>query len=466
MTFDPNVGNVVALAKPNKVKPKKSAAIENLVTEDAAALAFTELYRDMLRFDHDIGKWFVWTGTHWQRERTGLAFSWARELAREMARAQPSKARLISSKTSFAGGVERFARTDRAFAVTSEIWDQNIYLLGTPGGTVDLHTGEIRKAMPEDCITKLTAVVPGNKPECPRWRQFMREATNGDEGLIAFLQQFAGYMLTGDTKEHSLLFIHGGGGNGKSVFQNTLAGILNQYAETAAMETFTASTFDKHPTDLAMLRGARLVTASETEEGRAWAESRIKQMTGGDPIKARFMRQDFFEYTPQFKLLLVGNHQPTLRNVDDAARRRFNIVPFIHKPTAPDRNLETKLRAEWPGILRWMIDGCLIWQRSGLVRPQILLDATNEYFTEQDSIRQWIDERCDTSKSTLSDTSTNLFRSWTAWATANGEKQGTAKWFAQALRLHGFTPFRKTKARGFFGIEAKPEPVRQHWADQ
>jgi putative DNA primase/helicase len=456
-----NVDNILRLAAYQETAKNKDP-----VTEDAAALAFAERYRDKLRFDYDVGKWFVWMDTHWQRERTGLAFSWARDLARELARKQPDEARLASSKASFAGNVERFARSDRTFAVTSEIWDQDIYLLGTPGGTVDLRTGKIRKAAPDDFITKITAVAPSDKPECPRWLQFMREATNNDEGLIAFLQQFSGYMLSGDTKEHSLLFIHGGGGNGKSVFLNTLAGILAAYAKSAAMDTFTASTMDKHPTDLAMLHGARLVTASETEEGRAWAESRIKQMTGGDKIEARFMKQDFFEYIPQFKLLLVGNHQPTLRNVDDAAKRRFNIVPFIHKPPTPDRNLEAKLRAEWPGILRWMIDGCLDWQKNGLTRPQVVLDATSEYFTEQDSIRQWIEERCETGKSTLTDTSANLFRSWTTWANANGEKPGTAKWFAQALRAHGFNPFRKNKARGFFGIEAKPEPVRAHYADQ
>jgi putative DNA primase/helicase len=444
---------------------EKRENIDDPVTEDAAALAFAERYCDTLRFDHDIGKWFVWTGTNWRCERTGLAFSWARELARELARAEPNKVRLISSKANFAGNVERFARTDRTFAVTSDIWDRNPYLLGTPGGTVDLRTGEIRKATPEDFITKLTAVLPADKSECPRWQQFMREATNDDQDLIAFLQQFLGYMLTGITTEHSLLFIHGGGGNGKSVFQNTGSGILGDYAKTAAMETFTASPTDKHPTDLAMLHGARLVTASETEEGRAWAESRIKQMTGGDKISARFMRQDFFEFMPQFKLLLIGNHQPTLRNVDDAARRRFNIVPFIHKPPVPDRDLETKLRAEWPSILRWMIDGCLIWQHSGLVRPQVVLDATEEYFGEQDSIRQWIEDRCETGKGTLSDTSTNLFRSWTSWATANGERPGTAKWFAPALRRLGFKQSRSKKARGFFGIEAKPEPVRQHWSE-
>jgi putative DNA primase/helicase len=436
------------------------------VTEDSAALAFTKRYRDRLHFDHHIGKWFVWSGTHWHCECTGLAFSWARQLARELAKDEPTRVRYVTSKISFAGGVERYARTDRAFAVTSEIWDRDPYLLGTPGGTVDLRTGKIREAVPEDFITKLTAVAPADTADCPRWRQFLREATNNDDGLIAFLQQFAGYMLTADTKEHSLLFVHGGGGNGKSVLQNTFSGILDDYAETAAMETFTASSMDRHPTDLAMLRGARLVTASETEEGRAWAESKIKQMTGGDRIKARFMRQDFFEYIPQFKLLLVGNHQPSIRNVDDAARRRFNMVPFIHKPLAPDRDLEAKLRAEWRVILRWMLVGCLMWQRTGLVRPQVVLDATEEYFGEQDSIRQWIEERCETGKGTLSDTSTNLFRSWTAWANAHGEKPGTTKWFAQALRRQGFKQYRTTKARGFFGIEAKPEQIQQHWANQ
>ena len=456
-----NIDNILTLAAYQKL-----AANEDPVTEDAAALAFAERYRDTLRFNHDIGKWFVWTGTRWQCERTGLAFAWARELARELARAQPNKVRLTSSKTTFASGVERFARTDRAFAVTSEIWDQNSYLLGTPAGVVDLRTGLLQTPVPEDFITKLTAVAPACTFACPRWQQFLKEATNDDQALIDFLQQFVGYMLTGDTTEHSLLFIHGGGGNGKTVFQNTCGGILGDYAKVAAMETFVASGADKHPTDVAMLHGARLVTASETEEGRAWAESRIKQLTGGDKISARFMRQDFFEFTPQFKLMLIGNHQPTLRNVDDATRRRFNIVPFIHSPLIPTATSKRSSVRNGRGILRWMIDGCLLWQRFGLVRPKVVLDATEEYFAGQDSIQQWIADRCETGKGTLSDTSSNLFRSWTAWANANGEKPGTSKWFAQALRRQGFKQYRTNKARGFFGIEAKAEQIQPHWADQ
>lgn len=215
-----------------------------------------------------------------------------------------------------------------------------------------------------------------------------------------------------------------------------------------------------------MLRGARLVIASETEEGRAWAEARIKRMTGGDPLTARFMRQDNFTFTPQFKLLLIGNYKPALRNVDDATRRRFNIVPFIHKPPVPDLDLEDKLRAEWPGILRWMIEGCLNWQHDKLVRPQVVLDVTDEYFEEQDRIRHWIDECCETDKVTLSDTSSNLFKSWSKWAIEHGEKPGTSIRFGEALQKHGFTPYRTKKARGFRGIEAKPEPARPHWSDQ
>jgi hypothetical protein len=134
---------------------------------------------------------------------------------------------------------------------------------------------------------------------------------------------------------------------------------MGDYATTAAVDTLTVATGERHTTDLAMLHGARLVTASETEEGHAWADGRIKQLTGGDPITARFMRENNFTFKPTFKLMIVGNHKPTLHNVDEAARRRFNIAPFTRMPANPDLKLEAKLRAESPGILRWMIDGCL-----------------------------------------------------------------------------------------------------------
>jgi P4 family phage/plasmid primase-like protien len=310
-------------------------------------------------------------------------------------------------------------------------------------------------------------VAPADRADCPAWRSFLEQATAGDRELMGFLQRWFGYCLTGVTGEHALLFVYGPGGNGKGVLLTTAAGILAGYAATAAMDTFTASKGDKHPTDLAMLHGARLVMTTETEEGRAWAEARIKALTGGDPITARFMRRDFFTYTPAFKLTISGNHKPALRNVDEAARRRFNVVPFLNKPDRPDRELPDKLKAEWPGILRWMIEGCLAWQKGGLQRPKAVLDATAEYFAEQDLLAQWLEECCERGKE-FGEASTALFASWRSFAQQRGEDSGTAKWFATTLERQGFRRAKDCKlfrGRGFLGLRLLPPPAARHWQE-
>jgi putative DNA primase/helicase len=447
------LGPVEDLLPPKRKRRPIHVVRNEAVTEDGAALRFADQYRDQLRFCHSTGSWFEWTGAAWEVNRTGLAFQWARELARELAENEPAKMRYTLSKTSFATGVERFARTDPVFAVTAEHWDRDPLLLGTPGGTVDLRNGRLSKADPNDGITKLLAVTPADRADCPQWLAFLDQATGGDPGLIRFLQQWCGYALTGLTTEHALVFIYGPGGNGKSVFLNVLTAILSAYAATAAMDTFTASKNDRHPADMAMLHGARLVTASETEEGRAWAEARIKQLTGGDPVTARFMRQDFFTFTPTFKLTIVGNHQPMLQNVDDAARRRFNIVPFTRKPECPDRDLEAKLKGEWPKILRWMIDGCLDWQTYGLQRPASVTEATKAYFSEQDMFTTWLEERCDVDPDNEHkfEGSGRLFSDWEAYAKSVGEPAGSIKSFSSRMRRHGYQP-QQIKAIGGKGL--------------
>ncbi|MGH7058698.1 MAG: phage/plasmid primase, P4 family, partial [Acetobacteraceae bacterium] len=331
--------------------PNTNTVIPSDLTEDAIARAFAEQHAEHLRFDHDAGAWFRWDGNIWRREETMLAFEWCREQCRAAAAGlDNAKLRAVLGRASTASAVERFARADRAFAVTAATWDRDPFLLGTPAGTVDLRTGRLRSPMQTDFVSKSTAVAPADRADCPRWRQFLEDATRGDAGFVGFLRQWCGYCLAGDIREHALLFIFGPGGNGKTVLLNTVSTILGDYAATAAMDTFTASQGDRHPTDLAMLRGARLVSVSETEEGRSWAETRIKALTGGDAISARFMRQDFFTFKPTFKITVIGNHKPILRNVDEAARRRFNLAPFVFKPTAPDKVLEEKLRAEHPAI--------------------------------------------------------------------------------------------------------------------
>jgi putative DNA primase/helicase len=437
---------------------KKRKPLTDIINEDTVARQFAKVYAGKLLYCHGRNAWYVWDGSLWQIDQTDQVFQWVRELTRQLCASEPKdRTRFVCNATRFAKGVEVFARSDPTFAVTAEAWDRDRFLLGTPDGTVDLETGKLRQSEPSDRITRSTAIAPSNHADCPLWLQFLEEATGGDADLIRFLQQWSGYALTGDTREHALVFIYGPGGNGKSVFLNVLTAILNTYGTTAAMDTFTASKSDKHPTDLAMLRGARLVTASETEEGKPRAEARIKQMTGGDPITARYMRQDFFTFIPHFKLTIVGNHQPVLRNVDEASRRRFNIIPFTRKPERPDPQLEEKLKAEYPAVLRWMIEGCRDWQRNRLTRAASVVAATADYFVEQDLFAQWLEEQCDVDieNSAKWEYTTDLFASWSAYARAAGEEPGTAKSFAPAMRRKGFKPYRRNQARGWCGIRLK-----------
>jgi putative DNA primase/helicase len=428
------------------------------LSEDGVASYLTAVYGDKLRFDHDQDRWFEWTGDRWKPDNTCLAYSYCREVSRKVSDKLLPRDKASMRKASFAAGVERLARSDRTHAVNQSEWDQDPWLLGCPGGAVDLRTGQLEAADPSQGITKHVVAAPSGTG-CPTWLRFLSEATLGDHEMVEFLQRWCGYCLTGDTREHALIFLYGPGGNGKSVFLNTIDRIMGDYATTAAMDTFTSSRGDKHPTELALLKGARLVSSSETEEGRAWAESRIKQMTGGDPISARFMRQDFFTYIPQFKLTIVGNHAPALANVDEAARRRFNIVPFIVKPENPDRELEAKLEKEWPAILQWMIDGCLMWHVDGLKRPDSVKAATAEYFAGQDLTAQWLEEctRLEPRNEHLFETSADLFKSWADFAKGNGEETGSAKGMAARLRRHGLRPQAKKiegkTYRGWQGAE-------------
>jgi putative DNA primase/helicase len=342
-----------------------------------------------------VSKWHIWDGKRWTSDDTKLAFDTARRVCRKASREcnQESAAKALASAKTVAA-VERLATADRRLVATIEQWDADPWLLNTPCGIVDLRSGEISPHQPTDYMTKITAVAPNGV--CPLWRRFLTRIFSGDAELIAFVQRVAGYTLTGSTREHALFFGFGTGANGKSVLINTISGILGDYHRTAAIETFTASKVDRHPTDLAGLRGARLVTAIETEEGRRWDEAKIKALTGGDRIAARFMRQDFFEYVPAFKLMIAGNHKPSLRSVDESIRRRLNLLPFTVTipPEDRDRDLPEKLKAEWPGILRWMIQGCLEWQRIGLAPPQVVRDATAAYLEAEDAVGAWIEERC------------------------------------------------------------------------
>ena len=426
-------------------------------TEDALALSFTRRYHRDWRYVAGWGKWLVWDGQRWRTEDTLAATDLIRSVCRQTAlRADNPR---VATKLASAGtvsGVERLARADRRHAATTDEWDADPWLLNTQGGVLDLKTGRMRPHERTDRMTKITTATPGG--DCQTWRQFIDEVTGGDKELEFYLQRMVGYALTGSTQEHALFFLYGTGANGKSVFVNTLATILGDYATNAPMDTFMETRTDRHPTDMAGLRGARFVAAIETEQSKRWAESKLKNLTGGDKISARFMRQDFFEFFPQFKLFVAGNHKPAIRNIDEAMKRRLHLIPFTITvpPERRDKNLQQKLLAERDGILAWAVQGCLDWQRHGRLKPpQRVVDATEEYFEAEDALGRWLDERC-VRETCAKSLTAELFNDWKQWAEAAGEFVGAQRRFSDQLITRGLEKWRNGMGvRGFQGIGLK-----------
>ncbi len=437
-------------------------------SDEALALLFAERHSKELRYVAAMGKFYIWKDSVWRFDETLEVYDWARRLCREVASTclyHKQWAKQIASKSTVSA-VVTLARVDRCIAATVEQWDRDPFLLNTPRGVFDLRTGERRIHNPLDYMTKITAVGPDRKCSTREWQRFLKRVCNDDSEYIGFLRRVVGYGLTGSIREHALFFLYGTGANGKSTFLNAVTGCLGDYHRVAPIETFTAAKNDRHPTELAGLRGARLVSSVETEEGRRWAESKIKALTGGDKIAARFMRQDFFEYFPCYKLMVAGNHKPSLRSVDEAIRRRFHLLPFTADipPEERDQKLGEKLQAEWPGILAWMIDGCLDWQSRSLDPPAVVRDATKEYLEAEDALSAWMDGAGDRDPNAF-ELSQDLFNSWKKYAEAAGEWVGSERNLVQRLESRGASlGVRRDRnaagRRGFYGLRLTP--TNQH----
>jgi putative DNA primase/helicase len=337
-------------------------------------------------------------------------------------------------------------------AAPADQWDRDVWSLNTPAGVINLCDGRIREALPTDFMTKSTSVAPGGT--CPRFLQFIHEIFDGNEELVTFFQRVFGLCLTGVTRDHAVFFGYGSGGNGKSLLMRIMGEILGDYHAVSSVEAFSVSKHDRHLTEIARLRGARLVIVSETESGRQWAEARVKELTGGTPVAANFMRQDQFEFVPQFKLFVTGNNKPNLAAATESMRRRFNLIPFNVTFSGPRRDnlLYDKLVEELPGILAWAIEGCAQWQLCGLMPPAAVSEATDEYFLSQDIFGVWLSTMCE-QHPLCGESARSLFASYKAFCklqvgeTPHGEKQ-----FAQELARRGFAKKRTNSGIVYVGI--------------
>lgn len=452
--------------------PMPSADAE-AAREDGAPAQSEDAIADRFAADHGAhwkhvaqwGAWFHWSGQVWLRDTTGGA----RELARMICRAaanqcdRPADARRIASDRTIAACL-RIAACDPRVAAQAPQWDAHPMLLNTPAGVIDLETGETCPPDPSLMLTQMTTA--SAEGACPQFKAFLSEITGGNVAREAYLRRLAGYCLTGSTREQIFAFLHGAGANGKSAFLSTIADVLGDYATTATLDTFMSVHGTRHLTELAGLRAARLVIVPETEQGQSWAEARIKTVTGGEKIRANFMRQDHFEFTPQFKLVIAGNHRPQLSGCGEAMRRRLHLVPFDVTIPADKRDprLVDKLKGERDGILSWMLEGCADWRRSGLAPPDCVSDAAEAYFADEDLVGQWIEENCCEAPERRA-ASKVLFSDWKAWAEQNGCAPGSAKALGEALRQRGFRPLLVNRARGWCGLSLRRGTVAEGVAE-
>jgi putative DNA primase/helicase len=457
-----------------------------------------------LRYVATWGKWMAWDGRRWRVDDTGAVARAAAETVRAMvaealegvtplrreldeATAAPdgedkdrrinvARRKLASAERLFQWAVSsqnasrlramlEVARSFAAVAVTHDRLDADPWLLNVENGAIDLRTGKLREHRREDLCTKLAPVVYDAKASAPTWEAFLARAMGGSVELVDYLARLIGYALTGKVHEHIVGFMFGGGANGKSTCLGAVHAMLGDYASPAPRGLLFRRHGERHETEYATLHGRRFVTCSEIEEGQAFDEALVKDLSGGDPISCRRMREDHWTFLPTHKLFLAGNHKPAVRGDDEGIWRRIRLVPWT--VTIPeqerDREMLDKLRLELPGILAWAVRGCLAWQAQGLDAPTTVLEATAAYRQENDALGEFF-RLYVVFEAGATVARKALRQSYQSFCDDNGAEPFGAKRFAARLRERGVTDGSVREAMrvvdGWKGVRLATEPER------
>lgn len=423
-------------------------------TELGTARAFAEENAGRLRHDTLEKKWYLFdeVAQAWRADRRDGVLHMAAEFVRERYTQHPAR----MQRAAYVTAVLRLAGADPRIAFDGRGWDCRADLLGTPGGVIDLRTGQRLNAAGDTNISRTTAVAPAEPGVEPkRFLQLLDESFDGDEDIIAFVQRWAGYCATGEIKEHRYLWAQGVSGAGSSTVLDAVAFPLGDYATAAPVEVFATVRGERHPTEIAALAGARLVMVAEFPRNRPADETRIKAWCAGDMHSARHIRGDPWTFRPVGKPWITSNSGPTFLGMDGGIRRRTVILPFSRQAAVRDMDLPQKLRAEAPEILRWIIEGAQIWYQEGLRVPASLNYEAEQHFAEEDVVSLFLAERCARGPDET-DTAGKLFRAWAAFCRERNEGAGTQKAFAQLLRSRGFTAERDARERRYRGLSVLP----------
>lgn len=474
---------------PAKPAPVRLAAVDGLrvsdepgedalpmsLSESGIALEFVSTRCQDMRYVCEWDKWLVWSGGRWKVEsRRQTAMQRLQTLAyslkyRPEARELPVSSKQKLERKQFLSAVLDLAEFDRRLIVAPDEFDTDPFLLGTPGGTVDLREGKLIEPSITDMITRQTTVTPAAGPH-PLWDQVMRCASGGDPEVERYVWRWLGYCLSGSVREEAFLFLHGLPASGKSTLVEAVAAILGNvhtggYAVKARIELFLESKHDR-PGDLHILHGARFAHASETEEGRHWKAALLKETTGGDTLIGEKKYQDIFSFRPSHKLIVAGNHRPHLRNADDGVKRRMHLLEYHGNIAEADRDTEfkSKLVAEYPAILHSMIQGCLAWQLSGLRKPASIAASIESYFDAEDSIGVWIDEELERGSAYFTPVG-EAYQAFSRYIEKQGESVPSKKRFSTMMQARGFEPERKGGIRCLTGFRLKVEIPPDRWSD-
>ncbi|GLY81858.1 phage/plasmid primase, P4 family [Actinoallomurus iriomotensis] len=428
-------------------------------SDDGAALALVDRFGDVIRFCPDRGRWLTWDGTrwHWEPSSGGLVREYAKRVARGLPEGPDKEAERHKKRALSAVGTSAMllqAETDTRVVVTLDDLDNHPWQLNTPAGIVDLRTGDLLPADPAMLHTRITACAPDPNADTSLWNAFLGTTFNADADLTGYLQRLVGYSATGAVTKHVLPFAFGSGGNGKGVFLESLTSVLGDYATTAPSGFLMAKAHAAHETEIARLAGVRMVVCSEVDEADRFDEAKVKQLTGGDTLTARFMRADHFSFQPTHHLWLMGNHRPVVRSGGRAFWRRLRLIPFVHE--VPKDQIIDDLqgilsREHGPAILAWIIRGAVEFAKGGLNEPESVKAATAEYESDQDSIGQFVQEYCNVGGGDLVRTRVSKFREeYERFCFTEGEDPKSAKALTTALARYGVASTKGAKGARFY----------------
>jgi len=455
---------------PPSLAAAATASVEHF-TDLGNAKRFAARYRDRLLYCEKWTRWFEWDNMRWREDETlevyrlaGLMIRSLYPLAKRIRDDEERQAFLkhLARSESFRAqtALINLAKADPAFAVRPADLDRDPWLLTIENGTLDLRTGNLRPHDQRDRITKLAPVRYDPTASCPNWLEFLHMVMGGNQRLVSFLQRAFGCCLTGITSDKAMFILYGASGdNGKSTMVDVIQQLLGDYAVRTPTGTFLRKKDGAIPNDVAKLKGARFVWASENERGSRLSESLIKEMTGGDKLSARFMRGEFFEFYPEFKPWLATNHKPQVRG-DRALWNRLKLIPFhvtIPKERQkPRHEVMAMFRREFSGILNWALEGCVEWQRNGLGIPEEVVAATREYEAEQDTFAMFLEEKCVRAPNARV-LSLALYREYKSWAEQYGESPVSHKMFASFMSERGFEKTKTMKGALYSGVGLRTE---------